>query len=85
MAVNNMNVAPSLSNADIIALVRQDDAQGEDDAGEPLPAVTSHQAFAAFKDIQAYLLCHGSDADKLYCILKDLEIILTQTASNTSK
>ena len=87
MADNNLSVAPSLSNADIIALVRQDDddAQAEDDTGEPFPSVTSHQAFAALKDIQAYLLRHSSDGDQSYCILRDLEIILTQTASNTSK
>ena len=65
IADNNLSVAPSLSNADVIALVRQDDddAQAEDDTGEPLPSVTSHQAFAVFKEIQAYFVIAVMETD----------------------
>ena len=39
---DNLSVAPTLSNADIVALVWQDNAEGEEDnTGDPLPTVTS--------------------------------------------
>ena len=76
-----------LTIAEIVASVRRDDELGtgedDDDTGDPLPRVRSHQAFAAFLNIQAYLLCQGNDADQCYCLLKDLEIELTKTASST--
>ena len=83
----SLSVAPTLSNADIVALVRQDNAEGEeDDTGDPLPTITSRQAFAAFKDIQTYSLqCYSKDSNRLYHILRDLEIFLTEMASNTCK
>ena len=75
MVDNNLSIAPSLWNADIVALVRHDNTDGEedDDTGDPLPKVTSQQAFW---DIQTYLLCHGRDADQSYRILRNLEILL---------
>lgn len=86
MVDNNLSIVPSLSNEDVVALVKQGSADGEeiDDTGDPLPSVTSHQAFAAFKDIQAFLLCHGRN-DQSYCILRDLEIMLTETAAKMCK
>ena len=71
-------------------LVRQESESSpadeyDDDTGDPLPVVSSCQGFAAFTDIQSYLLCYGSDANQTYHLLKDLEIELTKTSSNTCK
>ena len=59
-------------------------ADGEDDINRDnqLPKESSHQVFAAFMDTYVYLLCHFSDANEPYRLLKDLEIELT---SNTCK
>ena len=88
MVDENLTIAPSLSNGEIAALVRQgmaDDEDDDDDTGDPLPSVTSLQAFAALRDIQAYLLCHCKNADQSYHVLRDLEIVLTETASKACK
>ena len=46
MVDENLTSAPSLSNG---ALVRHGNAEeDEDDTGDPLPSITSNQAFAAF-------------------------------------
>ena len=83
---NNLSIAPSLTNADIVALVRQENEEAEeDDTGDPLPMVSSQQAFSAFRELQAYLLRHSKDSDQSYPILRELELLLTQTASNTCK
>ena len=86
MIDEGLSVAPELSNEDIVALVRQDSAEVEDDdTGDPLPTVTSHQAFAAFKDIEAYILRHSKDSNRSYHVLRDLEILLTDTSSIACK
>ena len=82
--------APLLTSADIVTLVRKNndtltDGEDNDDTGEPLPKATNHQAYAAFQDIQAYLLCNSSDANRSYRILRDLEIELTTVTSKTCK
>ena len=82
--------APLLTSADIVTLVRKNndtltDGEDDDDTGDPLPKVTNHQAYAAFQDIQAYLLCNSSGADRSYRILRDLEIELTKVTSKTGK
>ena len=82
--------APLLTSADIVTLVRQNndtltDGEDDDDTCDSLPKVTNHWAYAAFQDIQAYLLCSASDADRSYRILRDLEIELTKVTSKTCK
>ena len=78
--------AQLLTSADIVTLVGKNndtlaDGEDNDDTGDPLPKVTNHRAYAVFQDIQAYLLCNGSDADRSYQILRDLEIELTIVTS----
>ena len=88
MVDENLTIAPSLSNGEIAALVRHgkaDDEDDDDDTGDPLPRVTSVQAFAALRDIQAYLLCHCKNTDQSYHVLRDLGIVLTETASKACK
>ena len=75
----------SLSSQEIVVYESNSAIAGtenDDDTGDPLPRVTSKQAFAAFMDIQAYLLCHGSEADRAYHIMRDLENELLTPLSN---
>ena len=54
MVDENLTIAPSLSNGEIVALVRKgkaDDEEDDDDAGDPLPSITSLQAFEALRDM----------------------------------
>ena len=69
-------------NNDTLSLT---DGEDDNDIGDPLPKVTNHQAYTAFQDVQAHLLCNGSDADQSNRILSDLEIDLTKVTSKTYK
>ena len=73
---------PMLTSQDIVSSVAQnpvgeavDDA---DDAGDPLPSVSSQQAHSSFLNIKAFLLrtTSSSNAEHAYCLLRDLEVEL---------
>ena len=66
---------------DIVSSVRQtsEEADENDDAGDPLPLVTYERAYFALQELQSYLL-HSSPSENLY---RDLETELFKAHSNT--
>lgn len=75
-----------LSTAEIVISMKQtstdDHAEDNDDTGDPLPGITTSQAWTAFTDIQSYLLRGGSSA---YNLIRDLEIEIAKAKNNQQR
>ena len=75
---SHLQCSPVLSSADIVDSLGQstEDAEDtDDDAGDPLPRVTFHQAYSGFLDMKAYLLCSCAESgtEPQYDQLEQLE------------
>ena len=83
---DGLQCAPLPSGEDIVSSIRQtsEEAEEGDDAGDPLPPVTYTQAYAAFLDLQSYLLrsLQGEDTRRLYHLLGSLETELLKAGNN---
>ena len=71
---------------DIVSSIRQTSQECEegDDAGDPLPPVTYTRVYAAFLDLQLYLLrsLQGEDTERLYHLLGSLKTELLKAGNN---
>lgn len=81
---DDIQCAPLPTTKDIVSSVRQtsEEADENDDAGDPLPLATYERAYFALQELQPYLL-HSSPSENLYRLLGDLETELFKARSNT--
>ena len=85
---SHLQCSPVLSSAHIADSIRQSTEDAEDsndDAGDPLPSVTFHQAHSGFLDMKAYLLCSCTESgiEPSYDQLEQLETELLKAHNNS--